>query len=383
MQAIKLIFSSTRYFAPALLFATLNIVFGTWAIYIPAITEKLSISEGKLGFAVFFIAVGTLTVLPFIPKLVNRFGLGKITTLAAVINCLAFIGPFAVTTYAGLCIALFFAGASGGFLDVSMNTLVSEIEKKDNVHFMSVSHGFFSLGGMISAGIGSLLIPVMPSPLVHISIFAGVMIVLNLVLAKNYFSIKSEPQAHDHRFNFKNLKPLFALGLIGFLIFAAEGAIVDWSALYLEQVTFAVVTVLGLGYTIFNATMALGRFFGDGISARYGSRSIIILGSLVGALGFGLVLTQNTWIAIAGFGCVGIGFSVIVPELLRYGGKLKNVPAAEGVSFISGIGFVGMLLGPVFLGFLAETFTLKTSFVALLCFAILSAGIGLTLKRKL
>tara|TARA_R110002020_G_scaffold293535_5_gene509119 strand:- start:38270 stop:39292 length:1023 start_codon:yes stop_codon:yes gene_type:complete len=340
------------------------------------------VSEGELGFAVLFIALGTLSMLPFIPRLINKYGVGKMTAVGVFAFCISFIAPFAVSGYVGLCIALFCVGACGGMLDVSMNTLVTEIEKKDGVHFMSAAHGFFSLGGMVGAGIGTFLMPVMPNALTHIIIISVIMIVVNYFLIKNYITIIAPVQEQESVFKLKNIRPLIGLGIIGVLIMASEGAIVDWSALYLEKVTLAAASLFGLGYTIFNAAMAFGRFYGDGISAKYGSKVILVTGASLAAVGFALVLTADIWTAIAGFGLVGLGFSVMVPELLRYSGNLPGVAAAEGVSFISGTGFTGMLLGPVFLGFLAETFSLKSSFIALLCFAVLAGLIALSLKRK-
>ena len=382
MKALKLIASSRRYLSPAIIFATLNIVFGTWAIYIPRITKNLNVSEGELGFAVLFIAVGTLSMLPFIPRLINKYGVGKMTAIGVFAFCISFIGPFAVSGYVGLCVALFCVGACGGMLDVSMNTLVTEIEKKDGVHFMSAAHGFFSLGGMVGAGIGTFLMPVMPNALTHIIIISVIMILVNYLLIKNYIRIIAPVQEQESVFKLKNIRPLIGLGIIGVLIMASEGAIVDWSALYLEKVTLAAASLFGLGYTVFNAAMAFGRFYGDGISAKYGSKVILVTGASLATVGFALILTADIWTAIAGFGLVGVGFSVMVPELLRYSGNLPGVAAAEGVSFISGTGFTGMLLGPVFLGFLAETFSLKSSFIALLCFAVLAGLIALSLKRK-
>ena len=382
MKALKLIASSRRYLSPAIIFATLNIVFGTWAIYIPRITKNLNVSEGELGFAVLFIAVGTLSMLPFIPRLINKYGVGKMTAIGVFAFCISFIGPFAVSGYVGLCVALFCVGACGGMLDVSMNTLVTEIEKKDGVHFMSAAHGFFSLGGMVGAGIGTFLMPVMPNALTHIIIISVIMILVNYLLIKNYIRIIAPVQEQESVFKLKNIRPLIGLGIIGVLIMASEGAIVDWSALYLEKVTLAAASLFGLGYTVFNAAMAFGRFYGDGISEKYGSKVILVTGASLATVGFALILTADIWTAIAGFGLVGLGFSVMVPELLRYSGNLPGVAAAEGVSFISGTGFTGMLLGPVFLGFLAETFSLKSSFIALLCFAVLAGLIALSLKRK-
>ena len=382
MQALRIVFSSWRYFAPAFLFATLNIVFGTWAIYIPKIIHRLGISEGELGFAVFFMALGTLCTIPFVPKIISFLKLGKATLLAVLGFCLMFLGPFLAGSYVQLCAALFGVGVFSGLLDVTINTLVTEIEKRDGIHFMSVSHGFFSLGGMLGAGIGALVLDLVSLPVYHAGVVVLLMLLVNLLLSRHYLYIDAVKETREGHFKLKNLRPLLGLAIIGFLVMASEGAIVDWSALYLEKVTLANLALAGLGYTIFNGMMALGRFFGDSISARFGSRIILIAGCLTATLGFGLTLTAITAWALVGFGFVGIGLSLVVPELFRYSGKLKGIQAAEGISFIAGTGFVGLLIGPVFLGFLAETFDLKSSFVALMSFTAAAGILAMSLKRN-
>ncbi|MDP5043521.1 MAG: MFS transporter [Leeuwenhoekiella sp.] len=359
----------------------MNIIFGTWAIYIPEITAKLQISEGKLGFAVFFMALGTLATIPFVPRIIKFLELGKAIMVAVSGFCIVFIGPFLAPTYVLLCVSLFAVGIFSGLMDVTINTLVTEIEKRDKVHFMSVSHGFFSLGGMLGAGIGTLLIPYIKLPWYHMAGVIVLMLIINFSMRKNYMHLKAEKEEDETRFKLKNLRPLVGLAIIGFLVMAAEGAIVDWSALYLEKVTFAAITLVGMGYTIFNGMMALGRFFGDSISSKYGSRLIMIAGCFTATLGFSLVLSAETSPALVGFGFVGLGLSLVVPELFRYSGNLKGINAAEGISFIAGTGFVGLLLGPVFLGFLAETFNLKGSFIALSLFTFLAGIVAITLKR--
>ena len=382
MQSLGLVFSRLRYFTPVFLFATLNILYGTWAIYIPQITAKLQLTEGELGFAVFFMALGTLCTIPFVPKLIKNLGLGKAVLFAVIGFCVFILGPFLANSYVLLCASLYGVGVFSGLLDVAINTLVTEVERKNNVHFMSVSHGFFSLGGMLGAGLGSLLMPYIAFAEWHVAGVSLILIVINLILCKNYYRIASTQEAEEASFKLKNLKPLIGLALIGFLVMAAEGAIVDWSALYLEQVTLATAALSGLGYTIFNGTMALGRFFGDAVSTRFGSRLIMIVGSFLAASGFGLTLVAETTTALIGFAVVGMGLSIVVPELFRYSGNLNGIRAEEGISFIAGTGFVGLLLGPVFLGFLAQTFDLKGSFIALLCFTAIAGIVALSLRRN-
>ncbi|MEO1547792.1 MAG: MFS transporter, partial [Bacteroidota bacterium] len=135
-------------------------------------------------------------------------------------------------------------------------------------------------------------------------------------------------------------------------------------------------------FLAFSTAMTLGRFLGDGISARIGAVNIVALGAVIAAVGYVLVLTGQTHWAIIGFALNGLGFSVIVPELFRIGGNVKGVDAAKGVSFIAGTGYLGFLMGPVILGFLAEEFSLRISFMTLLAYVLLILLITFSLRRK-
>lgn len=381
MNSLRLIITNKSYFAPALVFATINIIYGTWAIYIPAIKSKLGINEGDLGFAIFCMALGTLIMILLAPKIINLFGVGKATSYGVFFFLFSFIVPFATNQYLWLCIGMFIVGLFAGFTDVAMNALVSEIEKRDRIHIMSANHGFFSLGGFLGAGIGGFFLTKDILPINHLLVVIFILLVLNLVFLKNYLKVSSV-KLEDNTLNFSLVTPLIVLGVISFFIMATEGAIVDWSALYLEKVSLAKLSWLGLGYTVFSATMALGRFFGDAISKRFGSKPLILGGVFIASLGFLSILMVKPIIALIGFGLVGIGLSVVIPEIFRLAGTFKGLDASVGISFVSGIGFLGFLVGPVLLGFLAELSSLRLSFFALLIFIVISFFTALTLKKQ-
>jgi len=381
MNSLRLIITNKSYFAPALVFATINIIYGTWAIYIPAIKSKLGINEGDLGFAIFCMALGTLIMILLAPKIINLFGVGKATSYGVFLFLFSFIIPFATHQYFWLCVGMFTVGLFAGFTDVAMNALVSEIEKRDKIHIMSSNHGFFSLGGFLGAGIGGFFLTKDILPINHLLVVIFMLLVLNLVFLKNYIKVTSV-KLEDNTFNFSLVAPLIVLGVISFFIMATEGAIVDWSALYLEKVSLAKLSWLGLGYTVFSATMALGRFFGDAISKRSGSKPLILGGVFIASLGFVSILLVEPIIALIGFGLVGIGLSVVIPEIFRLAGTFKGFDASVGISFVSGIGFLGFLVGPVLLGFLAELSSLRLSFFALLIFIVISFFTALTLKKQ-
>ncbi len=343
---------------------------------------RLQISEVQLGIAIFCFALGTFTVLFLAHKIIDQFGVGKCSFWGLIAHSIAFIFPFIAPSYPALCISLFLVGLTGGFTDISINTLVSELEKRDKVYIMSSAHGFFSLGGIVGGGIGSVMIGIINNSVVHIIIVACMLIIINALFAKNYLSIENTKSVSSSKFSLSLFRPLLIIGIIGFVVMGGEGAIVDWSALYLEQICDAKDGLVGLGYTLFSIFMTIGRFLGDGISGKYGSTKIMIGGSLIAISSYGLILSGNLPISLAGFALIGVGFSVIVPELFRMGGNVEGVSSSQGISFIAGIGYVGFLTGPVIMGGVAGLAGLKASFIVLLIFAIISFLLSLLLERK-
>lgn len=380
MKSLQLIFSNPRYFAPAWVFASLNILFGTWAIYIPSVKEKLDISKADLGIALFCLSLGVFTIFPLASTIINRLGVGKVTWYGVFSSSVAALFPLLAPNYYVLMASLFVFGATNGLTDIAMNTLVTEIEKEDKQNFMSAAHGFFSLGGVI-AGLGSFLILWINNPFLHMVSIVAIVFLMNLSLKKNYFNITAA-LIEKEAFSLKLFKPLLLLGIIGFVAMGSEGAIVDWSGLYLKEVALAPEVLIGSGFLAFSIAMTLGRFLGDGISEKIGSIKIVTLGASIAILGYILVLTGSIFWAIVGFALNGLGFSVIVPELFRIGGNVKGVDSAQGVSFIAGTGYAGFLLGPVILGFIAEKGGLRYTFFVLLGVAILVLMVSQVLTRK-
>lgn len=368
MKSLKLILSNPRYLAPALVFASLNLWFGTWAIYIPTVKEQLGIDKAKLGFAIFFLSLGVFTVFPVAARVVNRLGVGRATWFG-VLACSGFaLLPLLAPNYYLLMGALFLFGAANGILDIAMNTLVTEIEKEDGQKFMSATHGFFSLGGVL-AGLGSFLIGPIGHPFLHMLGVVLVVFWVNFRFRKYYLAVRAAP-VEKESFSLKLFRPLFLLGLVSFIVMGGEGAIVDWSGLYLREISQAPEYLIGSGFLAFSATMTLGRFLGDGISTRIGSVRIVGLGSLIAISGYLAVLSTFTYMALLGFALIGLGFSVIIPELFRIGGNIRGVESAQGVAFIAGTGYSGFLLAPPVLGYLGEHFRLTTTFSVLLMGAV-------------
>lgn len=373
MNSLRLILSNYQYFSPAWVFASVNIIMGTWVLYLPHIKIKLSLNDAEIGIALFCLALGILLSISFVPYFNKRFGVGRSTKFGILLFALLFNFPLISPNYILLCSSLFFCGIFSGFTDVSMNALVSIIEKRDTKHFMSAAHGFFSLGGFIGAGLGSLILVYFSNPFWHMLSISCVILFTNLALSKNYQSVKEINTEQDkEKGNLKNLKLLIGLSIVAFIIMSNEGAVEHWSNLYLFEIVNVSEYKAGAGFIAFSFTMTLGRFMGDEISKKIGSINIIMLGCLIAALGYMFILTANLYSTVIGFGILGLGLSVIVPELFRLASQTRGVNASVGISIVSGIGFIGFLIGPVLIGFISNASSLKTSYIFLMILIIIA-----------
>lgn len=384
MNSLKLILKNIKYFAVVWVFSSLNFIVGTWVLYIPTVKRNLNLNDSEIGLALFCLALGILCFIPLIPYIIKRNGLGKVTFFAIALFAIAFIFPLLMPTYISLCISLFIVGVFTGITDITMNALVSKIEQTDTINIMSAAHGFFSLGGVLGATIGSVLMPIFNVPVYHMLAISTFIILLNLTLSKYYFNILEEEQPKEkNKFNFKIIKPLIAISFIAFVIMSSEGAIEHWSSLYfIEIVKVTEQNLAGLGFIVFSTTMTIGRFFGDGISAKIGSAKIILLGCILALIGYGCIMVGQFEISVLGFGIVGLGLSVIIPELFRMAGKTKGVKASVGISIVSGIGFAGFLLGPVVLGLISNSFNLKMSFFTLFILTCVALLVNMVVMRR-
>ncbi|MGD9931466.1 MAG: MFS transporter [Mangrovibacterium sp.] len=361
-----------NYFPAAQLFLSLSLMFGTWVVYIPSITQKLNMSKGDLGIALFAAAVGSLISIYIGKKLVVRFGEGKLA-LGGVLGMTLFIFSFFLaTSFLQLTVLMLFFGLTSGILQIGLNTVVSTLEKRDKISIMSSCHGYFSLGGLFAAGFGTVLLMLLKNPVLHISLAALTVVWLQILTYKKFIHLNSslEPVRATERKPARLNPRLVALAVIAVAAMVSEGAIADWSSLYLRDVALAPETQWGLGYAAFSLTMTLGRFMGDHFSQRFGPWQILMNGFVISILGFGFVLVAQPMLTLIGFAFVGAGFSIIVPEAYRLSTQIEGVSPANGIAFMAGSAYLGFLGGPVALGAIAEKSGLHTSFVFIMALAV-------------
>ncbi len=348
------------WWGTVVLFLVHGLVVGTWVSRIPAVQSALSLNNGVLGLTLLSSALGAVCTIPGTGWLVNRFGSRKVSITSSLAFCLALTLPGLASNAIGLAVALFVFGALASAMDVSMNTQGVEVEKALGRPTMSRFHAMFSFGAMAGAGIGGWIASRRIAPALHFA--SSGLIAFIAIFAISRLLLETERHIAPKRRLPLNKIPrvLLALSAIGFCILLAEGAMSDWTAIYLRQVLHASLGLAAEGYATFAAAMAVFRLAGDAITARLGPLRTVRTGSLIAACGllFALSISGPVW-ALPGLAAAGAGLSVIIPIVFGGGGRVPSVAPGAGIATVTGLGYLGFIAGPPAIGFLSQLFTLR------------------------
>lgn len=354
------------------LFLIHGLIVSTWASRLPVIQHQLGISSGQLGLLLLSSAIGSILAMPLSGKLMGRFGSKPVGIVSSFALCLVLPFLAIATTPVWLAVVLFGYGLTAGIMDVSMNAQAVHLEKIYQKSIMVAFHAFFSVGGLLGAVGGSLLAAYGLTPVHHFEIAA---VGYALVIAgASFFLVSDKPERQQKGPLFASFSwPLLGLCVIGFCCFLSEGAIIDWSGIYLYRILHATEPVAALGYAFFSITMTCGRLVGDAMTDRFGADKLVLLGCLLAAGGIALVLASPVTIyALAGFTLVGAGFSVIVPLVFSASGKIEGNSHAN-LTTITLFSYSAFLMGPPLIGFLAEAFNLRLALLLIVVLALISA----------
>jgi MFS family permease len=336
-------------------------IVGTWVSRIPAVQTALHLSNGILGLTLLSSAAGAVSTLPITGWLVSRYGSKKITLVSGILFCLAVVPLGIAPSAPALAAALFLFGAVAAAMDVSMNAQGVEVEKELGSPTMSRFHGMFSLGAMAGAGIGGLAAAHAITPLPHFASSALVNLIAVIAVATLLLETHADILKQDHRLPLNKIPPvLLALSAIGFCILLSEGAMSDWTAVYMKQVLNAGQGRAAAGYAVFSAAMAIFRFLGDIVTARFGPYRTVRTACLIaaGGLVWALSVHSSAW-ALPGFALTGAGLSVIIPLVFGSGGRVESINPGAGIATVTGLGYIGFIVGPPAIGFASQVVTLR------------------------
>jgi MFS transporter len=344
-----------------LVFLIHGLLVSTWISRIPAVKAALGLNDGELGLALLSSAIGAVCTIPFIGRSVNRYGSRKVTAISSMALCFSLVLPSLAVNALSLSAALFAFGAAAAAMDVSMNAQGVEVEKGLGKPTMSRFHGMFSLGGMVGAAVGGVVAARSIRPAIHFGLSALVYLLAIVVIAPLLLETHDGVQPDERKVSLKRIpRALLALSAIGFCILLSEGAMADWTAVYLRQVLNAGPGTAAAGYSVFSAAMAIFRFLGDLITSRLGPARTVRVGAIVAACGmmWTLSMPSAAW-AMPGFAAAGAGFSVIIPLVFGGGGRVQSISPGAGIATVTGISYIGFIVGPPAIGFASQVFTLR------------------------
>ncbi|KOG32305.1 MFS transporter [Streptomyces resistomycificus] len=365
-------------YAVAAVFAVHGAVTGSFATRVPWIQDHASVSAGQLGLALAFPALGASLAMPLAGSVTHRFGARNALRGLIALWTLSLVLPALAPNLLTLCLALFVYGATAGMADVAMNALGVEVENRLGRSIMSGLHGLWSAGALIGSAAGTLAAHLGADARLHHALAAGVLTVVGVASCSWVLDLQpAEDEDPPPRFA---LPPRSALliGAVGFCAVFAEGASLDWSAVYLREQLESSAGLAAACTTGFTLTMAIARIVGDKVVDRYGSVRTVRVGGVLAVLGGVLIVVANhPALAMSGFALMGLGIAVVVPLCFAAAGRSGSNPSLA-IAGVATITYTSGLIAPSAIGGLAEATSLTVSFglvTVLACGLVVFAGV--------
>jgi predicted MFS family arabinose efflux permease len=354
-------------------FAVNGAMIGTWVAHIPWLQERLGISKSTIGLALLCMAAGALVSMPLTGQLLDRFESATITRRATLVYCLMLPLPLCAPSPLALGAILFVFGAANGAMDVSMNAHGVAVERDLGRPIMSSLHGGWSVGGFVAAGLSALAGAADIDPRVWA---LGVGVALWLAAALYITRRLGSASTHSEGSGFAlPSRGVILIGALCFLAMVTEGAIGDWSGIYLREDLGSSAAAAATGFTGFSAGMAAARLGGDRLNERLGAGPLLRGGMALVALALGGVLLIGSSVpAVVGFGLCGLGIANAVPILFSAAGR--HDPPGPSLAAVFTVGYTGFIVGPPLIGVSADAIGLPETLGALCLVALTVTALG-------
>lgn len=356
--------------------------YATWASRISSLQQQLNLNEAELGLVLFALPLGLMLTMPLTSKLLTKYSNNKIMMFGAILFNLVLCMPGFTHTIWQLMLVLLCFGASRNLLNISMNAQSVGVQSFYKKSIMTTFHGIWSLAGFAGAGIGYLMVSYNITPAYHLPVVGIVLILISL-----YFypaTLYQQPIKETK-------KPIFSLpeksilkyALICFACMACENIMYDWSIIYFEKTTFSLSSVAITAFVVYMVSMAIGRLVGDKIVNKFGVVNILKYSGLMIFLGlFFSVIFPLNYIVFIGFSLVGFGVSCIVPLVFSLAGKSNKTNSGIAIASISTVGYLGFLVVPPLVGFLAQLTSLRWAFGIFSLLGLLIFFMSLQIKEQ-
>ena len=354
----------------------------SWAPLVPVLRERLAIADDLLGVLLLCIGIGSLLVMPSAGVLAERIGCRRVLIVSAVIYAASLLSICFVNSFWMAVPVIFFFGGLMGCVDVVMNIAAVIVEQGIGRRIMSGMHGFWSLGGFVGAGLYGVWVGLAGLTAFQSTLIAAVlMLALTAVFGRHLIpyggggggSLIAIPRGI-----------VAFVGVTAFIAFLSEGAVMDWSGVYLTTVRGMDLSLAGMGFSVFSGAMLLMRFLGDHVIQRVGQFLVAVGGALLAFVGILLVMFApvNTLLYL-GFFAIGIGSANIVPVFFSLMGRQSVMPVGTAVSAVSTMGYLGILAGPAAIGFVSAQTNLMTAFGMIAALCIVQALVGFYIFKKI
>jgi len=353
-------------------------IYANWVSRLPRIQEQYQADNGTIGLVLLALALGALAAMPFTGWLIIRNGSRKVSLASLFIYC-AFV-PF-IPFMAGilsLILLYIIIGISTGMLDVAMNAQAVMVEREYKKPIMTSFHAFFSIGMALGAWCGAFFADLKLDLSHHFMIVSALSLVFVLWVRRNL--IEDKPDIGDVTdgplFRMPN-RALLSVGIIAFCCMLGEGAVSEWSVMYMEKIAHATEMLAPIALSAFATAMTLGRLLGDRFRAAWGDMKLIVYGGLISILGMTTALSfPLPYVTITGFFFVGLGLSTIVPITYSIAGNAKGLPSGVGLAMVTTVGYSGFLFGPPIIGFLADLSNLRNALITVAVLFVLMTLLG-------
>ncbi|MEM8551484.1 MAG: MFS transporter [Pseudomonadota bacterium] len=363
----------------AFLFFANGFIAANWFVRIPAVKERLALSDAELGIALMSFGVGSVVALPVAGAMITRFGSARMSISTGMLYCAAFgaigLAPSLVT----VCAALFLAGMGNGFMDVSMNAQTNAVEQREGITMMSFAHAMFSLG----MALGSIPAGIFASYGVSVAInlaFVGLPLAALIVLFAPRMVPDPPVDGPPPPLFAVPRGPLLFFGLLCLAGAIVEGAMADWTAIFVRESQTLSAAMAAATFGAFAFAMFVARLVGDSVNARLGPVLAVRSGLILAAAGLAVFLTGWPPALLLGAAAVGIGVAGVFPSVFTAAGRLKGHAPGPAMAASVTLGYIGFMAGPGILGAIADATSLTVALAALIPLALTGAALAGTLR---
>jgi predicted MFS family arabinose efflux permease len=333
-----------------------------WAPMIPFAKTRLGLDEGTLGLILLAFGGGSMVAMPLAGVAIHVWGSRRVVISAGLATCVLLPLLALPLGTALLTLTLLAFGAALGAMDVAMNAQALAVQHAANRPIMSGFHALFSVGGLAGAALLSALLHAGARLPPSVTAIAVVLAVLALSQLRHF--VADHGTAESGSFTIVPTPGVLLIGALCFMCFLGEGAVLDWSAVFLREQRGVDVSIAGIGYAVFSVAMAVMRLAGDRITHSVGPMQTLRIGGVLAAAGYvATALVPSAAGALAGFVVVGIGAANIVPIFFTAAGRVPGVAPGIGLATVTTIAYAGLLMGPALIGFVADATSLQASFL--------------------